>query len=320
MRLSISIEGLPATNWANWKVLVQTIEQAGFPSLFCSDHFPDANQPETGSLEVYTALTYLADHSQRVNFGTLVSPVSFRDPVVMARQAIALNDLSEGRMILGIGSGWQQDEHTTFGYDLGDIKTRMDRLEEGLKVITQLTRSDKPVTFDGQFYKLREARLPHSKYPLRLLIGGNGKKRTLPLVARYADVWSAEWATADAIQERNVLLDNLLGKEGRQPHDVKRTTIRVILCWRNDAEREQQLDALRRAAPMLPALPTEQFIQFLKENIYIICGTPNEVIEKLHTFETAGIEEFMCQYITLDHPELLSIIAEFILPHFNSPQ
>ncbi len=318
MQLSISVEGLFGLNWPRWKMLAQAVEQSGFSSLYCSDHFLYLNPPDVDSLEVYTALTYLADHSQRVNIGTMVSPLSFRDPVMMARQAMAINDLSEGRMILGVGAGWIEREHMMFGYDLGDVKTRMDRLEEGLEVITRLTRSDEPVTFAGRFYRLREARLqPRSKHPLRLLIGGNGRRRTLPLVARYADIWNAPWMTPDEIRECNTLLDNLLHKQGRQPGDLKRTAIRVIYCWRNDTERERIADAYRRVANLVPPLPTSELIPFFKENFAALCGTPDEVIEQLRGFEAVGIEELVWQYVTLDSLDPLEVVAEVVLPHFR---
>ena len=316
MELSISVEGLFGLNWTRWKQFVKTVEEAGFPGLYCSDHFLYLEPPQVDSLEVYVALTYLADHSQRVRIGTMVSPLSFRDPVMMTRQAMAINDLSGGRMILGVGTGWAEREHTMFGYHLGDVKTRMDRLEEGLEVISRLMRSDEPVSFEGNFYQLREALLlPRPEHRLRLLIGGNGKRRTLPLVARYADVWNAQWTTVEELRERNVLLDDLLRKEGRQPRDLRRTGIRLLVCWRNDKEREQVIDAYRRVPGLLlPSLPTNDLISFFRQELGAVCGTPEEVVEQLHAFEAAGIEELMWQYVTLDTLEPLEIVAEAVLP------
>src|SRR5206468_2644018 len=127
-------------------------------------------------------------------FGPLVAPVSFRDPRQLVRQASALDDLSGGRFILGLGAGWQEHEHSVWGYDLGDIPTRMARFEESLEVASRLLRSDAPVTFEGRFFQLHDAvLLPRPARPggPPILIGGNGPKRTLPLVARYADIWNA---------------------------------------------------------------------------------------------------------------------------------
>src|SRR5574338_1257810 len=122
-----------------------------------SDHFTNGQGPLLDALETIVSLTYLADHTQRIHFGPLVAPLSFRDPTILARQAMALDDLSGGRMILGVGAGWQEREHTMFGHELGDLTTRMDRLEEGLQVLTQLMRSDEPTSFQGHFYQLQDA-------------------------------------------------------------------------------------------------------------------------------------------------------------------
>src|SRR5437879_9438492 len=123
---------------------------------------------------------YLAAHSLRVHFGPMVAPASFRHPTLLARQAAALDDLSEGRMILGVGAGWQEREHRLFGHDLGDIPTRMQRLEEALEVITRLLRSAEPVSYKGSFFQLDGATLlPRPQRPggPSILIGGNGVKR-----------------------------------------------------------------------------------------------------------------------------------------------
>ncbi len=283
MRLSISVEGLFGLNWQHWKALTQAIEAAGFASQYCSDHFTFVNPPDRDALEAYTALTYLADHSQRVDIGTLVSPLSVRDPVMMTRQAMAINDLSGGRMVLGVGCGWQEREHSMFGYPLRELKPRIDRFEEGLEVITRLSRSAEPVTFEGRYFQLRDARLlPHPQQPLRLLIGGNGKQRILPLVARYADIWNAVMIPASEVRERNDLLDDLLVKAGRQPSDLRRTIAMPMLCYRNDAERERIAEIHRQVTNLVPPIATDELDNFIKQYFAGLCGTPEQVIEQLH--------------------------------------
>src|SRR6185436_864252 len=181
--ISIMIEGQDGLNWPRWKRLVAEVEALGFAGLFRSDHFTNAQPPDKDSLEMVVALSYLADRSERIHFGPLVAPLSFRHPTLLARQAAALDDLSGGRMILGLGAGWQAREHTLFGHDLGDVPTRMARLEEGLEVITRLLRSQEPASYHGRFYQLRDATLlprPQRAGGPPILIGGNGPQRTLP--------------------------------------------------------------------------------------------------------------------------------------------
>src|SRR5207342_377435 len=125
-------------------------------------------------LDTIRAMSYAADHTRHIQFGSLVSPVSYRHPVILARQAIILDHLSGGRMVLGLGSGWIESEHTMFGLDLGDMKTRLDRLEEALQVTTLPLRSPEPVTYSGRFYRLQEALLgPRPLHPNspKILIG-----------------------------------------------------------------------------------------------------------------------------------------------------
>src|SRR5690348_8870602 len=143
--ISIMIEGQIGLTWPRWKRIVSEVEELGFAGLFRSDHFTNAGPPDMESLEMVVSLTYLADHSQRLHFGPLVSPVSFRNPVMFTRQAAMLDDLSNGRMFLGLGAGWQDREHHNYGFELGDIPTRMARYEEALEVATRLLKSPEPV-------------------------------------------------------------------------------------------------------------------------------------------------------------------------------
>ena len=318
MKLSIAMEGMCGLTWPKWKQLVSATEQLGFAGLFRTDHFTSANPPDLDALELVVSLTYLADHSQQLHFGQLVSPFSFRDPVMLARQAMALDDLSGGRMILGVGSGWQAREHTMFGYSLGDMTTRMDRLEEGLEVVTRLIRSPEPVTFTGRFYQLQEATLrPRPARSTPVLVGGNGPRRTLPLVARYADIWNCLAATPELFRERSALLDDLIRQAGRQPADVKRTVFMPLLCWTNASELESFAGAYRRTFPAYEKAGTEAILAHLRDHYKAITGAPEQVIEQLQGFAAAGVEEMMIQSFLADHLESLEIIARHVLPYFT---
>src|SRR5215469_7702446 len=240
--LSIQIEGQNGLTWPRWEKIVDVVEESGLAGLFRSDHFTNANPPDKESLETIVSLTYLADHTRRVHFGSLVAPISFRHPALLARQAAALDDLSSGRMILGVGAGWQEREHHLFGYTFADVPTRMARLQEGLEVITRLLRSDEPATYEGSFFQLRGATLlprPGRAGGPPILIGGNSSKHTLPLVARYAGIWNANFITPGAFHERSATLDQLLHTTGRNPGDVGRTVMLGLLFGHdmNDLER-----------------------------------------------------------------------------------
>lgn len=274
--ISIQIEGQNGLTWPRWKRIVEEVERLGFAGLFRSDHFTNAHPPDIDSLEAIVSLVYLADHSQRLHSGPLVSPLSMRDPRMLARQAAALDDLSGGRFILGVGAGWQEREHTLFGYELGDIPTRMDRFEEGLQVITRLLKSDEPVTFEGRFFQLRGATLlprPARRGGPSILIGGNGVQRTLPLVARYADVWNAVYLPVRDFRERSARLDALLQVQGRKPSDVKRSI-------------------------MMP-LPD--------------LSAPDALRQQIADYGAAGVDELIYQWLDLDNIDGLRRFAEIAL-------
>jgi F420-dependent oxidoreductase-like protein len=274
--ISLMIEGQNGLNWPIWKKLVEEVEKLGFAGLFRSDHFTNPEPPEQDALEMVVSLTYLADHTQHIHFGPLVAPISFRDPIMLVRQAAAIDDLSAGRMILGVGAGWQEHEHAMFGYDLGTVPTRMKRLTEALDVITLLLRNDEPVSYAGQFFQLREAQLqPRPQYRAgpRILIGGNGPKRTLPLAARYADIWNAVFVSPEAFQDLSSQLDTLLLAAGRQPADVKRTLMTALH------------------------------------------GNAEEQIAQIQAYAQAGVEELMWQWPDLTDLTGIRAFASEVLPH-----
>jgi F420-dependent oxidoreductase-like protein len=327
MEISITVEAQQGLTWPRWKRLVTEVERLGYAGLFRSDHFPSAEP----ALELVVSLAYLADHTQRIHFGSLVAPVSFRHPAMLARQAAALDDLSDGRLIMGLGAGWEAHEHQAWGYPLGDATKRSGRFEEGLEVITRLLRSDEPVSFEGEFFQLREAvLLPRPGRPggPAILIGGNGVRRTLPLVARYADVWNVFHLTPETFQERSAVLDDLLGQAGRQPGEVRRTMMVMVLCGESEAELKRRAGfAYRNWAPHLADQPFAELLGALDTMISPllnsvgatfcpIVGSPEQVVNQIGAYAEAGVQELMIQWWDPDDVEGLQIYAEQILPHF----
>ncbi|HEU0001411.1 MAG TPA: TIGR03560 family F420-dependent LLM class oxidoreductase [Ktedonobacteraceae bacterium] len=314
--LSIQIEGQDGLTWSRWKKLVDEVETLGFAGLYRSDHFTNGRPPDKASLEMIVSLTYLADHTQHVVFGPLVAPLSFRHPMLLARQATALDDLSGGRMYLGLGAGWQEREHTLFGFELGDIPTRMARLEEGLEVITRLLKSDDPVTFEGHFYQLRGATLlPRPQRPggPRILLGGNGVKRTLPLVARYADVWNGTFLSPADFRERSTALDALLSTAGRKSADVRRSVM-LGLFFGNDMLEVDKALSWRRTMPDLADKPLDTVIETIQTQGRALVGTPEHIIRQIAAYASAGVDELMLQWFDMDDIKGLRNFAESVLP------
>ena len=244
--------------------------------------------------------------------------MSVRDPVILARQAVALDDLSGGRFVLGLGAGGQAREHQMFGYNFGDIASRMARLEEGLEVITRLLRTSEPVTFAGRFYQLEAAMVlprPQRTGHIPILVGGSGPKRTLPLVARYADVWNPQLLTPDEYRDRSRLLDDLLRAEGRPTNAVKRTISVRVVCGRTSEEFEQRLSWLRRQVPFFADLPLDTLLDMGRSQFGSLVGSPQEIVEHFKQLVDAGVEEILIEWTALDDFSGLQLIAEQVLPY-----
>jgi F420-dependent oxidoreductase-like protein len=314
--VSIQIEGQNGLTWSRWKRMVAEVEDLGLAGLFRSDHFTNARPPDKDSLEMIVSLTYLASYSQRIHFGPLVAPISFRNPTLLARQAAALDDLSGGRMILGLGAGWQEREHQHFGFPLGDIPTRMRRFEEGLEVITRLLHSDEPVSYEGQFFQLQDAiLLPRPQRPggPAILIGGSGPKRTLPLVVRYASIWNANFIAPDAFRERSAILDELLRAAGPQPGEIRRTLMTGLSFGRDTHELDRRL-SWRHDRPEYAGKSLEAVAESLFTSGSVV-GTPDMIIEQIQAYADAGVEELVLQWLDLDDIEGLRAFARSVLPH-----
>jgi F420-dependent oxidoreductase-like protein len=300
--VGIMLEGQNGLNWPRWKRISRAVEDLGYASLHRSDHFTNASPPDIESLELWVSLTWLASHTQRIQFGPMVSPVSFRHPVFTARMGKDVDDLSGGRLVLGVGAGWQEREHAHFGFDLLDIPERFRRFEEGLEVITRLLQSDAPVDFEGAYYSLNDAiLLPRPQRPggPPLLVGGNGRQRTLPLAARFAAEWNGVYLTPERYAELNALLDELVAQYGRGPHEVRRSLMTGVRFGRDDGELQRKLDgrdadALRQRG--------------------VVVGTPGEIVEHLGRLSEAGVQRVMLQWLELDDLDGLEAMATSVLP------
>lgn len=297
------IEGQNGLTWPRWQRIAAAVEALGFAGLYRSDHYTNANPPDIESLELWVSLTWLASHTSRIEFGPLVSPVSFRQPTMTARMAAAVDDLSGGRLTLGLGAGWQEREHTNYGWELLDVPERFARFEEGLRIIKRLLQEDAPFDFEGVYYRLREAALlPRPARPggPPLLIGGNGPKRTLPLAARYADEWNAVYVGPARFAELNGILDGLLAAAGREPAAVRRSLMVGCVFGHDRAEVERKLAARNRTAAEM-------------RDRGVAAGVGEEIAEHLAAWAAAGVQRIMLQWLDLDDLAGLETMAGKIM-------
>ena len=305
LEVAIMIEGQDGLDWARWQRLARAVEDFGYAGLYRSDHFTNPTGPVLDALELWTSLTWLAGNTARIEFGPLVSPVSFRHPVITAWMASAVDSLAGGRLRLGIGAGWQEREHETYGFGLLGTDRRFARFEEALQVVILLLQSEEPVSFDGEFYRLRDAVLmPRSPRPggPPVVIGGNGPRRTLPLAARYADEWNAVVVTPERFIELNARLDELLQEAGRPPEQVRRTLMTRVVFGRTTADIESKLAG--ESADELSAGG-------------VIIGTASEVTEQLGRLDEAGVQRVMLQWLEVDDIDALEAMAHSVLPQLR---
>jgi len=308
MEVAIMIEGQDGLNWPRWQRMATAVEDLGFVGLYRSDHYTNMNPPDKDSLELWISLTWLASHTKRIEFGPMVSPVSFRDPSMTARMAAAVDDLSGGRLSLGLGAGWQEREHSNYGWDLLDVPGRFARFEEGLQVISSLLNSADPVDFAGEYYRLQEGILlprPQRAGGPPILIGGNGPQRTLPLVARYAQEWNGVYITPAQFAERTERLDGLLLQNGRSPQEVRRSLMTGCIFGRDTADLEQKISQRDNSAAEL-------------RQHGLAVGTANEIVDQLGDWSEAGVQRIMLQWLDLDDIDRLEGMAHAILPQISS--
>lgn len=241
------------------KQVWQIADEGGFDHCWNMDHFASLGGSVTEDIfEAWTILAGMAALTKRVRIGCSVTGNTYRHPGVLAKTAVTVDHLSGGRLEFGIGAAWAENEHDMLGLPFGSKGDRADRLEEALKIITSLW-SEPTTTFDGKHYQIKDAiaepkpvQRPHPP----IWIGGSGPRRTLPLAARYADVWNAAGGEAAGVAEASAILDRCCEDIGRDPAQIRRS---VQIRFTGDE------DALLRSA--------EEFIAIgITEPILIVHG------------------------------------------------
>jgi F420-dependent oxidoreductase-like protein len=310
LEVAIMIEGQNGLNWKRWQHIAGTVEDCGYVGLYRSDHYTNVNPPDQDSLECWTSLTWLASHTRRIEFGPLVSPVSFRHPTQTARMAAAVDDLSGGRLILGVGAGWQEREHTNYGWDLLTTRERFIRLDEGLSVISSLLKSDTPVNFRGKYYPITDGiLLPRPSRPggPPILVGGNGLRQTLPLVAKYAQEWNSLMIQPAEFARLNRRLDEYIIGQDRQAAEVSRSMMTGCVFGADPKEVQQKVHKRTHGARSVADLRQRG----------MVVGAADEIVAQLKELADVGVQRVMLQWLDLDDLAGLETMAAGILPHLS---
>ena len=282
-----------ATN-VSWRQLMaagRSIDQSGFETLWSNDHFLPAHGPEAvvgpvdgPVFEGWSILGGWAPVTSRVRLGCLVSGIGYRNPSLLVRMATALDHASEGRAMLGIGAGWHEREHRMFGFTYPGLRQRLDRLEEAAAICRGLLDGQR-VTLDGEWFQVLDAvnDPPTIQEPLPLVIGGSGKKRTLNIVARFADWWNADGNDPAAFAALNAVLDEHCAGVGRDPTEIRRTIGQPPPLIRASTQ-----DARRDLAEIFVAhgMPARVAREVAESDPY--AGTRSAVVDRLAAFAEAG--------------------------------
>jgi alkanesulfonate monooxygenase SsuD/methylene tetrahydromethanopterin reductase-like flavin-dependent oxidoreductase (luciferase family) len=245
------------------------------------------------SLQTWIALALAAEWSERIQIGPMVSPITFYVPAVLARMALAVDELAAGRLLLGVGTGWNQLEHEAMGIPFPSLRERFDMLEAGIARIRSVAGGH---------------RIP-------ILIGGGGEKRTLAIAAREASEWNLLGHDADDYRAKSALLDERCREVGRDPSEIRRSQMAGYLIGRDEAALEARALRLAEVLPSLQGESAAAIVSWLREQTgRWFAGTPEEIVEKLRPYVAAGVDLFMFQHYLLDDVEGLELVATEVMP------
>jgi F420-dependent oxidoreductase-like protein len=314
MRACVMIEGQQGVLWSDWLALADACEQLGFEGLFRSDHyFSSEGVSGRGSSDAWTLLGALAARTERLRLGTLVSPVTFRLPAVLAKAVATVDEISGGRVEIGLGAGWWEEEHTQFGLPFHDVDGRWQRLEEQVEVVHGLLTQEH-FSFSGQHYVLERAEfLPKTVQRPRppIILGGTTiGSRMQRLIGRYADECNTVGGTPEQVAARFARARAGYEANGRDPSTL--TTSLMTWCFVGSTE-DEYLERLRRAHALDPtAGPFDAYRADIERDC--IVGSPSRAIQRLHEYVQAGVQRIFINHELYDDLEMLALLADEILP------
>ncbi len=317
MKIGLMVEGQVGLTWERWSHILALVERLGFPSLFRSDHY-FIGLPQQESLEPFLSFVAAAKDTKSIRFGPLVTPITFRSPVEIGRMAAQIDLLSGGRFVMGIGAGWHEPEHRAYGIPFPPIAERFERLDESLQVIKALW-SPGPASFNGRHYTLDGADClpkPETGRP-PILIGGQGKRYTLPLVARYADEWNCVNATPEWFGDRLETLERCCDEVGRDPKSIRKSMMVFGLVGKTQEAIDRGTERVGRFVARGERLSLDQVRDRARERGMLVGGT-DEVVERLGRLAEMGLEEAQFQHLFFDSDEVPEYLAAEIAPQVAS--
>ncbi|MEX2551155.1 MAG: TIGR03560 family F420-dependent LLM class oxidoreductase [Nitriliruptoraceae bacterium] len=305
--MNLMIEGQESVTWEQWVALGRAVEDAGLEGLFRSDHYQSvASRTERSSLDAWVTLGGLAAVTQRIRLGTMVSPTSFRHPSVLAKGVVTADHISGGRVELGMGAGWHELEHRTYGFPFQDLGTRYEVFEEQVEIVRRQFTEDR---FDhhGAHYRLEGCEAnpkPLQSPSVPLILGGAAGPRSSRLAARFADEYNTTFPSPEDARERKRKLDAACADAGREPLPMSIMT--GCLLGRDEAEVRDRAGRLKASSGAGGDL--DAWLDGLKSEWVV--GTVDQAAQRLQTYTQAGVSRFMLQHQLHDDVEMVGIMGE----------
>ncbi|HKW58860.1 MAG TPA: LLM class flavin-dependent oxidoreductase [Candidatus Dormibacteraeota bacterium] len=298
-KLGIMIEGQEGLSWERWRRICTDVERLGFASLRRSDHLISLMGDDSRDcIDCWASLALAAEWTKTIEFGPMVSPMTFYEPAVLARRAAAVDGLSGGRLILGVGAGWNEREHELLHVPFLDVKGRMDRLEQGVSIIKATWTKSHPRPVRG------------GKIPV--LMGGVGEKRHLPIVAREADEWNYTRFNFDEYRHKREVLDRCCKEIGRNPASLRYSVMMTYVVGRDQDDLRGRAAKMQQVLPRVQGLDADGVLQKMRESAFV--GTPEEVAGQIREYARLGVELFMLQHFLLDDTDELELLAKEVMP------
>ena len=298
-KLGIMIEGQEGLNWERWRHICHDADKLGFDSLRRSDHLLSVFEiPGRENVECWTSLAQAAEWTERIEFGPMVSPMTFRPPAMLARIATAVDLLSGGRLILGVGAGWFEREHIENSIPFPTLKQRMDLMEDGIKTIRSTWKTTDPK--------------PPRGGAIPLLMGGRGEKRALPMMAREAAEWNVGFDGPDNYRHLSHVLDESCREIGRDPASIRRSIMTSFLIGRDRVELRERAQKIGDVVPRFKGLAPDEVLKDAAKSWLV--GTPEEIADQIRRMSALGIDLLMLQHFLLDDRDALQLLASDVIP------
>jgi F420-dependent oxidoreductase-like protein len=287
------------------KNLVIKAENTCFDSFWVMDHFhqiPILGKPEEPMLESWTTISFLAAMTSKIRLGTLMTGIIYRHPSILAKIGATLDVISKGRLFMGIGAAWNEEESLAYGIPFPSVKERFLRLEESIQIIRKMWTEEPSASYNGRFYQIKNAYCnpkPIQKPSPPIMVGGSGERQTLRIVAKYADACNL-FGSVETIKRKLTILKEHCTSVGRDYGSILKTKLGIVVL---DDDREK---AKQRIQQVSRGMPEEQI------NEFAIYGTSEDVLKQIKLFEEAGIQYLIVDLDPSRELEALDVFKEVI--------